>query len=104
LSHSNKTFSYFIAIAVILLFQERNKWRIPVRKLTHRWTITINPNRALFVYCLVFVHSVSAEQEAIITQIRHFSNYHVSCTIVFYIIYIYGWDLNFTSIINIYEV
>jgi len=76
----------------------------PVRKMAHRWIITISHNKALFVHCMVFVHCVSAEQEAIITQIRHFSNYHVSCIILFYIIHVYGWDLNVTSIINIYDV
>jgi hypothetical protein len=46
-----------------------------------------------FVYCMVLVHCVSAEQETIITQI-----------LLFYIIRVYGWDLNFTSSINIYDV
>jgi hypothetical protein len=57
-----------------------------------------------FVHCMLFVHCVSAEQEVISTQIRHFSNYHVSCIILFYIIHVYGWDLEFTSIIKLYDV
>ena len=52
-----------------------------------------------FLQCMVFVHCVSTEQEAIITQISH-----ISCIILFYTIHVYGWDLNFKSIINIYDV